>query len=86
MLLHARPSQVQVRAGFHSFAMYKLFVDLSQLAFYFGLAPVSMTIAAFVVRKGWWCRIKNGFITPFSESFMWLHKNGLSKNNCCSVF
>ena len=32
--------------------MYKLLVDLSQLAFYFGLAPISMAIAAFVVRKG----------------------------------
>ncbi|CAK8986476.1 unnamed protein product [Durusdinium trenchii] len=45
---------VKVQEGFRSFAMYKLLVDLSQLAFYFGLAPVSMTIAAFVVRKGSW--------------------------------
>jgi hypothetical protein len=44
--------QVRVRLGFQSFAMYKLLVDLSQLAFYFGLAPISMAIAAFVVRKG----------------------------------
>eukprot|EP00435_Cladocopium_sp_Y103_P039926 s2029_g10.t1 len=45
---------VRVRLGFQSFAMYKLLVDLSQLAFYFGLAPISMAIAAFVVRKGSW--------------------------------
>ena len=44
--------EVRVRLGFQSFAMYKLLVDLSQLAFYFGLAPISMAIAAFVVRKG----------------------------------
>lgn len=48
----AQLTQVKVQEGFRSFAMYKLLVDLSQLAFYFGLAPVSMTIAAFVVRKG----------------------------------
>lgn len=45
---------VRVRLGFQSFAMCKLLVDLSQLAFYFGLAPISMAIAAFVVRKGSW--------------------------------
>ncbi|CAE7460506.1 ABCD3 [Symbiodinium natans] len=43
-----------VRNGFHRFAKYKLLVDLSQLAFYFGLAPISMTMAAFIVRKGSW--------------------------------
>eukprot|EP00438_Fugacium_kawagutii_P007539 Skav228222 [mRNA] locus=scaffold43:254224:263351:- [translate_table: standard] len=43
---------VRVRQGFQSFATYKLLVDLSQLAFYFGLAPISMAMAAFVVRKG----------------------------------
>eukprot|EP00439_Symbiodinium_sp_Y106_P005467 s2244_g1.t1 len=43
-----------VRNGFHRFAKYKLLVDLSQLAFYFGLAPISMTMAAFIVRKGNW--------------------------------
>ena len=33
-------------------------MDLSQLAFYFGLAPVSMTIAAFIVRKGEACSLQ----------------------------
>jgi len=66
----------KVRAGFHSFAMYKLFVDLSQLAFYFGLAPVSMTIAAFVVRKGSW--------TPDSETtFYVLNLTFIRVIRCC---
>ena len=63
--------QVRVRLGFQSFAMYKLLVDLSQLAFYFGLAPISMAIAAFVVRKGDGGCWTVGRWSPMLHSFNW---------------
>eukprot|EP00931_Biecheleriopsis_adriatica_P093343 TRINITY_DN67085_c0_g1_i1.p1 TRINITY_DN67085_c0_g1~~TRINITY_DN67085_c0_g1_i1.p1 ORF type:complete len:1643 (+),score=307.56 TRINITY_DN67085_c0_g1_i1:40-4968(+) len=43
-----------VCSGFRHLASCKLLVDLAQLSFYFGLSPISMTLAAFIVRKGEW--------------------------------
>ncbi|CAE8663641.1 unnamed protein product, partial [Polarella glacialis] len=59
-----------------NFAAYKLLVDLVQLSFYFGLAPISMVIAAFIVRKGVW--------TPDSETtFYVLNLTFLRIIRCC---
>eukprot|EP00930_Biecheleria_cincta_P040069 TRINITY_DN27487_c0_g2_i1.p1 TRINITY_DN27487_c0_g2~~TRINITY_DN27487_c0_g2_i1.p1 ORF type:complete len:1502 (-),score=313.01 TRINITY_DN27487_c0_g2_i1:8-4513(-) len=66
----------EVGRGFRSFAFFKLLVDLAQLSFYFGLAPISMTIAAFIVRKGKW--------TPDSETtFYVLNLTFLRIIRCC---
>jgi len=40
-----------VRRAFRDFARSKLLVDLVQLSFYFGIAPIATIIAAFIVRK-----------------------------------
>lgn len=44
----------EVCAAFKLFAFYKLGVDLIQLSVYFGIAPISCILAAFIVRKGEW--------------------------------